>query len=456
MSEIVTAKAAGKAAGTPQAARATRRVLSASLLVAAFFGLDKLVGLARQAIIARTFGLDPVLDAYNAANNLPDLLFALISGGALAMAFIPVLSEALTREGRAAAWELFSLVANLAFVITALVAAVIALVPGLLVRAVVAPGFAPEQQRLVAELMRLNLIATLIFSISGLVMGALQAQQHFLLPALAPLLYNAGQIAGVLVLSPRFGIHGLAYGVILGAALHLAVQAPALARYGFRWTPRLTLGHAGVQRVLRLMGPRILTLGLINLIFIANDNLASHLGTGAVSALAYGWLILQLPETVIGTAAGTALLPTLAEHVARGERGELKRLLRRAGLVLLALAVPATLVSLVLVRPAVRLVFEGRAFTPENSELVIRAARLFLLGLAGHSLVEVAARTFYAHFDARTPLLLAALTLVVYVGLGLILTRTSLGFAGLALANSLAYSTEAVVMWALLWRRRVV
>ena len=432
-----------------------RRLLNASLLVAVFFGLDKIVALGRQVLIARYFGLNPVLDAYNTANNLPDLLFALISGGALAMAFIPVLSETLNRDGRAAAWRLFSLVVNLAFVVTAAGAALLALNPLFLVRLVVVPGFAPPQQALVAELMRLNLIATLLFSISGLVMGALQTYQHFLLPAIAPLLYNAGQIFGVVVLGPRFGIHGLAYGVILGAVLHLAIQLPGLARYGFRWTPKLTTADSGVQRVLRLMGPRILTLGLLNLIFIANDNLASHLGAGAVSALAYGWLILQLPETVIGTAAGTALLPTLSELVARGESAELKRLVRRALLILLALTIPVMLAGQVLLRPAIKLIFEGRAFTPENSELVILASRMFLLGLMGHSLVEVAARTFYAHLDARTPLLMAVLTLGLYVLLAVGLSQ-GLGLAGLALANSLAFSTEAVVMLVILRRRRII
>ena len=432
-----------------------RRILGASVLVGAFFALDKVVALGRQVIVARHFGLDPALDAYNTANNLPDLLFALISGGALAMAFIPVLTGTLQREGRAAAWELFSLVANLAFVVTALGAALLALNPLAFVRLIVAPGFNPEQQALVAELMRLNLIATLLFSISGLTMGALQSNQHFLLPALAPLVYNLGQIVGVVALAPRLGIHGLAYGVILGAALHLLVQAPGLLRYGFRWTPRLTLAPPGVRRVLRLMGPRVLTLGLLNLIFIANDNLASRLGTGAVSALAYGWLIQQLPETVIGTAVGTALLPTLSEQVARGETAALRLLLRRAFAALLALTVPVTLAALVLVRPAVKLIFEGRAFTPENSELVILAARLFLLGLAGHSLVETAARTFYAHQDARTPLLLAAMTLGLFVACGAALAPW-LGFAGLALANSLAFSVEAVVMLLILYRRRIL
>jgi len=175
------------------------RLTKTSLLLAFFFALDKIAALLRQIIIARQFGLSAELDSFNVANNLPDMLFALISGGALAIAFIPVLSEVLSRQGRNAAWELFSRIANLAFLVTGLLAIVIAVLADSLVRweLGVAPGFGPEQQGLVVMLMRMNLIATLIFSISGLIMAGLQANQHFLLPAMAPLLYNIGQIIAV-------------------------------------------------------------------------------------------------------------------------------------------------------------------------------------------------------------------------------------------------------------------
>ncbi|MBI4769206.1 MAG: hypothetical protein HY784_02030, partial [Chloroflexi bacterium] len=312
------------------------RVFRFSLLLAVFFGIDKIVALGRQVLVGRAYGVGRALDAFNAANNLPDALFALISGGALAMAFIPVLSEYLERRDRAAAWGLFSRVANTAFLLTAGLALPLAAFAGPLVRRVVAPGFDPQQQALVAALMRLDLIATLIFSVSGLVIGGLQANQHFLLPALAPILYNVGQIVGVVWLAPHWDIYGLAYGVILGAVLHLGVQIPALIRYGFRWTPRLDWGDPGLRRVAKLMAPRILTLAAIHLIFIATDRFASRLSTGAVTAIAYGWLLMQVPETVIGTAIGTALLPTLSEQAARGDRAALAGSLRRALAAILA------------------------------------------------------------------------------------------------------------------------
>jgi putative peptidoglycan lipid II flippase len=440
-------------------------VARSSLLIAGFFALDKALGLVRQVVIGRQFGISRELDAFNAANNLPDLLFALISGGALAIAFIPVLSEALDLSGRQAAWSLFSRVANWAFSLTASLALLIAVFAKPLVKAEfgIAPGFTPELQLLVIGLMRLDLIATLIFSLSGLVIAGLQANQHFLLPALAPVLYDIGQIFGAVVLAPDqgyqvagvslpaggMGIHGLAYGVILGAALHLAVQIPGLIRYKFHWTPRLGWHDPRLRKVARLMGPRILTIGAFQLIFVLQDNLASRLDVGSVTALAYGWLIMQVPETIIGTAIGTAILPTLSEFFARDDGPAFEAAVARAVRGLLAITLPAAAVLMVTLRPLIQSAFQ---FDPRGTELVVWAARAYLLGLMGHSVLEVAARAFYARQDARTPLLTAALSTTTFFICALLLFRP-LAAAGIGLANSLAFTLEAGVLILLLARR---
>ncbi|MFU8773548.1 MAG: lipid II flippase MurJ, partial [Anaerolineales bacterium] len=178
-------------------------VARSSLIIAIFFGVDKALGFIRQVLIARQFDLSRELDAFNAANNLPELIFVLISGGALAMAFIPVLSEYLEKGGRTLAWDLFSRIANLVFLLTAILSIVIAIFSEQLVswQIGIAPGFDVEQRALVADLMRLNLIATLIFSMSGLIIASLQANQHFLLPAMAPAMYDIGMLVGVLILA---------------------------------------------------------------------------------------------------------------------------------------------------------------------------------------------------------------------------------------------------------------
>jgi putative peptidoglycan lipid II flippase len=455
---------------TAEADRSPRRpplshVARSSLLVAVFFALDKGMGFVRQIIIGRQFGVSAELDAFNAANNLPDLLFALISGGALALALIPVLSDVLERQGQPPMWQLFSRIGNWAFLITGALALVIAILADPIVHSElgIAPGFTPELQALVVSLMRLNLIATLIFSLSGLVMAGLQANQHFLLPAMAPVLYDLGQIFGALVLAPTkgiaigpwrlpaagLGVHGLVIGVILGACLHLAIQIPGLLRYRFRWFPHLGLQDPGLHQVTRLLGPRILTIGAFNLVFIVQDNLASRLGVGAVTALAFGWLIMQVPETVIGTALGTVLLPTLSEHAARGDDSAFEASLSRAARVLLAFSLPITVVLAVVIRPLLQAAFN---FDPAGTDLVAWATRAYLLGLTGHSLLEVAARAFYARKDARTPLLASLLSTAVFIVAGLGLFRR-LGAPGIGLANSLAFTVEALLLLVMISRR---
>lgn len=433
-----------------------------SLLLSVFFLLDKVLAIIRQVLIARQFGLSRELDAFNVANNLPDMLFALISGGALAMAFIPVLSEVLTKSGRESAWKLFSRIANLAFLVTAAIAIVIAAFAAPLVKARIgiAPGFTVEQQSMVITLMRLNLIATLIFSISGLVMASLQANQHFLLPAMAPIFYNLGQIFGVLILSPEkgytigpvtlpafnLGVEGLVFGVIIGAALHLAIQIPGLIKYRFHWTSGLGLKEIEVQKVLKLLGPRLLTMFFIQLIFIIRDNLASRLAAGAVTSLTYGWMLQQVPETLIGTAIGTAMLPTLSEYFAADQKEKFKETVQKAVRVLTALTLPVAAVMAVGLRPLMGLAFD---FGTEGTTLLAWVTAAFLLGLMGHSLKEVGARSFYARQNALIPLFTAGINVVLYILVGSLLYRP-LGAPGIALTDSLVFTLEALLLLILL------
>ncbi len=441
-------------------------IARSSLIIAVFFGLDKILGFIRQVLVARQFGLSYEIDVFNAANNIPDLLSALISGGALGVALIPVLSELMELRGRLAAWDLFARIANLAFMVTATFSLLIAIFAQPLVsfRYGIAPGFPTEQQALTAELMRLDLIAILIFSISGLVMAGLQANQHFLLPAMAPGFYNLGQIFGIAILAPEgglslgpvtlpgfgMGIHGLVYGVILGALLHLAIQIPGLIRYRFRWAPTINLRDPGVRKVLALLGPRVLTMFFLYMFFYVRDNLASHMGEGAVTALNYGWFIMQVPETVIGTAIAIALLPTLSEHIARGENEAFRKTVNRGLRTLLSLTIPVAALLSVGIRPLIQVVL---GFDPAGTDLVAWATRAYLLGLIGHSLLEVAARSFYAQQDARTPLYAAALNAGAYIVFAVFLSG-QLGPVGIALANSLAFTGEALLLLYLLNRRQ--
>ena len=429
-----------------------------SFLLAFFFGIDKILGFARATMVNRLFGLTYELDVFNAANNIPDLLSSLISGGALGVALIPVLSEFLEKDGRKAAWNLFARILNFAFIITGVVALIVVIFAPWLVENIIAKGFPAEQKALTVELMRLDLIAIMIFSISGLVMAGLQANQHFLLPALAPSMYNLGQIFGAGYLAPEgdsfmglvnlpgkgLGIHGIVYGVIIGAFLHLLIQVPGLIRFKFRWAPRINLKDPGVRQVLSLLGPRVLTMFFIQMFFIVRDYVASFMNEGSITALNNGWFLMQVPETLMGTTIAIALLPTISEIFTRGEKENFSQTINGALKVILALTIPTTLLMMAGISPLIKAAF---GYTVEETARVALATRIYLLGLTGHAMLEIAARSFYAQQDAKTPLIAAFLNSMGYIGIVFLLSDW-IGFAGVALANILAFTIEALL---LLW-----
>jgi putative peptidoglycan lipid II flippase len=440
-----------------------------SLLLFVLFGVDKALAFVRSIIVTRQFQLSATYDAFNSANNLPDLLYALISGGTLAMALIPVLSETLSKKDRRALWDVFSRVANIFFLTAAGLAALIAAFSQPIVESQIGivPGFTASQHLLVASLMRLNLVATLIFSVSGLVMSGLQANQHFLFPALAPIFYNVGQIFGALVLAPikpytlgpitipamGLGVHGLVYGVIIGAVLHLAIQIPGLVRYKFHWIASVSLKDESVRKVLGLVGPRLVTMFFIQATFIARDNLASRLpGAGAISALTLGWMIMQVPETLIGTAIGTALLPTLSEQAVQSDWEKFRATIERSVRVLVAVCLPVAAILGAVMHPLIRLIFK---LDEAGTSLVTWTVRVYLLALTGESVLEVAARAFYARKDALRPLVASFLNTTIFIGGGaLILLRwPEWGAPGIALLE-MAFTIEAIIL--LVWLNRLM
>jgi putative peptidoglycan lipid II flippase len=197
------------------------RIARAASLVMALFIVSRALGLVREMVIGAQFGASAELDAYLAAFRLPDLLFTLVAGGALASAFIPTFSERLAHEDIDGAWTLASKVGNLLLISLIALAVLAGVLARPLVAHIIAPGFPPEQQALTVNLMRWMLVSTVIFGVSGLIMGVLNSFHHFLLPALAPVFYNSAIILAAWLLAPSMGIHALVVGVVVGASLHL-------------------------------------------------------------------------------------------------------------------------------------------------------------------------------------------------------------------------------------------
>jgi putative peptidoglycan lipid II flippase len=291
-----------------------------------------------------------------------------------------------------------------------------------------------------------------IFGVSGIVMGVLQSFQHFLLPALAPLLYNMGIIAGALFLAPSLGIYGLVVGVIAGAALHLDTQLFGLWWYGARYYAVLGLHNRDVREVGRLMAPRVLGLAIVQINFWVNTLLASGLPAGSLSALNYAWLLMLLPQGIVAQAVATAAFPTFASLEARGQVTELRRTISGTLRGVLFLTIPAAAGLFVWRVPLIRLLLERGEFTVHSTQLTAAALAFYAFGLIGHSVVEIVARAFYALHDTRTPVAVGIGAMLLNVLLSVLLLRP-LQHAGLALANTLATLLEMALLTWLLSRR---
>ena len=446
----------GEEIGLPATAQpptvTARSMAGAAALVMLFFILSRATGLLREVVIGAQFGTSAELDAYLAAFRIPDLLFQLVAGGALGSAFIPTFSASWSRGKEAAAWLLFSRILNLVTLFLIALAGSAALLAPLLVERVIAPGFSPEQQALTVDLMRWMLVSTVVFGASGLVMGALNAAQHFLLPAAAPVLYNTAIIGGAWLLAPRFGVYGLVVGVVVGALAHLLVQLPGLLRRGAVYCFSLGWRDRDVREVARLMGPRVLGLLFVQLNFLVNTILASNLPAGSLSALNYAWLLMLLPQGVFAQAIATVAFPTFAAQIATGKQAEMGRSLARILSTVLFLTLPATVVLIVLRLPLVQLLFQRGSFSVESSHSVAFALQFYALGLVAHSVVEIVVRAFYALHDTLTPVLIGVGAMVLNILLSL-LWIGGMGYGGLALANSAATAVEMVVLVWLLGRR---
>ncbi len=424
----------------------------AAVLVMFFFVLSRALGLVREVVIGAQFGTSAELDSYLAAFRVPDLLFQLMAGGALASAFIPTFTVRLTRGGRAAAWRLASIVLNLVVVVMAVAAVVAMAAAPWLVANVLAPGFTPAQQALTVQLMRILMVSTILFAVSGLVMGALNAVQHFLLPAAAPVVYNLAIIAGALFLSPTMGVRGLAVGVLVGAAGHLLIQVPGLIHVGARYWPAFDRHDPGVREIAILMGPRVLGLAAVQLNFWVNTALASTLSPGHLAALSYGWLLMLLPQGVFAQAVATVAFPTFATQVANNDLTAMRRTFGTTLRSIIFLTLPAAAGLILLATPLVTALFQRNAFTAESTALVVTALRFYTLGLVGHSVVEIVARAFYALHDTATPVSVGIGAMLLNVVLSLLLL-IPMAQGGLALANSIATTLEMVLLLWLLRRR---
>ena len=330
----------------------------------------------------------------------------------------------------------------------------------------------PQEQQLMIDMVRLMMLTPFIFSVSGLLMGLLQAHAVFWLPAIALSMNNIGVIIGALVIAPALPPHpdlgqvghlnimGLAYGAVLSAMLHLAVQLPGLFKLPTRLRPLLSPSVPGALDVLRLMGPRVFGLAVVQINFHVNIILANAMVAGSVSAIRYAFMLTFFALGVIAQSQGSAVFPSLAALQAEGDYAGFKDRLARAMRNVLCLSFPASTLLIVLGEPLVSVLQRGE-WSADSTSAVAWALGFYAIGIAGFALLEVLSRAFYALEDTRTPAIAGALAMISNIALNLVFIRligdpdnlARGAFAGLALANALTTIVEALALWWLIRRR---
>lgn len=442
-----------------------RRVMQAAGLVGTAVLVSRILGLVRDVVTKYYIGVTTLeATAFDAANRFPEAIFLVIAGGAIGSAFIPTFSAYFARDDEGGGWRLFSAVINLVTVIVTLVAALTILFAPQFVTFFMSDLITrqPEILPLTVRLMRVMLLSTIIFGASGVIMGALNARQHFLLPALAPIVYNLGIILGILVWpvqspdAPETKVMGLAVGTVVGALGHLLIQLPGLRQKQVRYAPVLTVRDPGVQQVLRLMAPRVLGLSFSEINKFIILFLTDSMTLGSLPALYAAFRLTIMPQGILGQAMGIAAFPTLSTLAARSAVGQMRRILTASLRLLFFLGLPATVYLMVLREPIIVILYQRGLFGAESTELVSWALLFLALGLVALTTLEVTARTFYALSDTVTPVLAGGLQVLVMALLSLWLSRTVfpdrewLPLGGLALGFSLSNFLEAgLLLWLL-------
>lgn len=394
-------------------------ILSAASVIMLMSFASAALGLFRDRLLAQYFTAD-LVGIYFASFRLSDFAFQVLILGALSVAFIPVFTE-YWQNNKEEAWRLATSLLNLAVLIFLLIVILFLIFTGPL-SALIVPGLAkenPAHAALLVNLTRIVLLAQIFFVFSTFLTGILQSFQRFLFPALAAVFYNLGIIVGIVFFADK-GMYGVAFGVILGAALHFLVQLPLAISLGFR--PRLVFdySHPGVRAVGRIMIPRSLALAANQINLIINTSLASLISLSSIAFLSFAQHLALVPINFFGAAISQAAFPTLSVAKSRNKTEEFKSILLASLHQILFLIIPASTALLVLHEPFTRLVFGARLFTWEATSLTGQTLATLSLGLAPQGAALLLMRGFYAIQDTRTPLKLGLMTIFLNMTLSAI------------------------------------
>lgn len=426
-----------------------RHAIGKSAAIVGLFGLvADLAALIRDRLFAIQFGAGHLLDAYYAAFRVPDFVYNLLILGTLSVAFIPVFTEHLV-ENEEEARRIANTVLTIATGGIAVCCGILYFFVPQLIHHVIAPGFTGQPYADTVILTKLFLLSPIIFTASSVFGSVLNSLNRFLMVSIAPVLYNVGIMVGILVLYPHYGIRGLAYGVLLGALLHLLTQIIGAAFAGYRYRPKFSLGHAGVRKVFKLLLPRIL--GIDNSLFssLIASYLGSFLAAGSIAVFSFAINLNTVPLGIFALSFATASFPNLSEHFARKDETAFNKTLSQTAVNILYFMIPSSVLLIVLRLQIVRVIYGGGSFDSSAVHRTGLALGIAAISLFAQSLTALLARAFYARQNTVIPVVSGLITLVVNAGVAY-LTFRHLGVAGLALGFTISAIVNALLLVLLL------
>lgn len=425
----------------------------AAVVVGTSSFISRFLGVFRDHILAGQFGAGDELDIYYAAFRVPDLIFNLLVLGTLSAGFIPIFVSLLSSDNKSAdnhdAWRFANLVIN-SLVVILLILSVIGVVLAPQLLRLLTPGFSTDKLAATVQLSRLMFLSPLLLGISGVVGGILQSFKNFFAYSLAPIFYNLGIIAGALFLVPRFGLLGLAWGVVIGAALHLLVQIPTLWHLGFRFQPLLDWRDRALRQIGRIMIPRTMGLAINQLNLVVMTILASSLASGSLAIFNLANNLQSFPVGIFGLPFAIAAFPTISALVSQPDK--LKASLTVTIRQILFLVIPATIIILALRAQIIRVILGSGRFDWQDTILTMRALSYFGLSIFAQSLTAILVRVFYVYKDSATPFWISLVAAAINIGLAWPWSR-QFGVAGLALAFSASNIVNFILLWLALRRK---
>lgn len=433
--------------GTNLFLRRQSNILSAAMILMITYAASMVLGILRERILVSHFYFccRESLDAYYAAFRLPDMIFQLVVIGALSASFLPVFNEVLVKNEKLA-YRFSSSVLNFLFLIY-VIFAVIIFVFAKDISYLITGKFSPFQINLMAGLTRLMLFAQAFFLISNSLTAIIQSHQRFILPALAPLVYNLSIILSTIFFAPILGIWAPAVGVVAGAFFHLLIQIPLALRLGFSYQPVFDFKLKETKEVFRLMLPRTLALAVYQIEATFAVFMATSLSAGSLTIFHLAQKLMDLPVRLFGTSIGQASLPLLSQQRAKNETHLFRETLVSSLSEILYLAFPVMAAILILRVPLVRISYGAKTFPWEATILTGRVVALISFAIFSQSAIELLVRGFYALHNTRIPLLIGAFAVLISVSLSfLFVFKFSLGILGLAAATSISSFFQALLL----------